>query len=94
MKVFVVAMSAPAAKRQVEQVGIAGDVTRVILEPLAAVGLFALDLPLDEDAPGAVEHGDPLGEDGFESRAGVLHSCSVLPRENGASLGRTGSLGV
>jgi hypothetical protein len=59
---------------QVEQVGIAGDVAQVVLEALAPVGLLPTHLALDQDAPGAVEHGDPLAEEGFESCARVLHS--------------------
>ena len=77
MKVFVVAMSAPAAKYcrwissttsglvRLSRSGIAGDVARVILEPLAAICLLAAHLPLNQDAPRPVEHGDALAEDGL-----------------------------
>src|SRR5207302_65619 len=79
---------------QVEQIRIAAQRAIVILEALAAIGLLTPDLPLDEDAPRTVEHGDALGEDGFQSCARVLHPCSVQPRENGVLVGRAGSLGV
>ena len=46
--------------RDVEQVGVARDVARVIAEALAAIRLLAAHLALDEHAPGAVEDGDPL----------------------------------
>ncbi len=59
--------------REVEQVGIPGDVSRVVAEALAAVGVLAAHLALDEHAPGAVEDGDPLAEDCFESFACVRH---------------------
>ena len=49
--------------RDVQQVGIAGDVVRVVAEPLAAVRLLAAQLALDEDAPRPVEDGDPFAED-------------------------------
>ena len=52
--------------REVEEVGVAGDVARVVAEPVAAVRLLAAHLPLDEHAPGTVEHGDPFAEDCFE----------------------------
>src|SRR5580765_5837731 len=51
---------------QVEQVGVAGDVARVVAEPVAAVRLLTTHLPLDEHAPGAVEDGDPFAENGLE----------------------------
>ena len=81
--------------RQVEQVRIARDVARVVLEPLAAVGLLTLELALDEHAPRAVEHGDALAEDGFESCARVLQFGSLLlPKENRTLRKARGSLGV
>src|SRR5205814_2294952 len=70
--------------RQVEEVRIAGDVAGMVLEALAAIRLLAADVTLDENAPRAVEQGDPLGEDGFQSCARVLHPLFLLPRENGA----------
>ena len=51
--------------REVEQVGVAGDVERMVLEALAAVGLLAANVALDEHAPGAVEHDDPLAKESF-----------------------------
>ena len=85
MKVFVVAMSAPAAKyaswisattvglREVQEVGVALHVVRVAPEALSAVLLLREPSPVDEDAPGPVEHEDPLGEEGFELCADVCH---------------------
>ena len=81
--------------RQVEQVGIACKVAGMVLEPLAPVGLLALDLALDEHAPRTVEHRDALAEDGFESCARVLQVGSLLrPRENRTLRKARGSLGV
>ena len=79
---------------EVEQVGIAGDVAWVILEPLTAVGLLASDLPLDEHAPRPVEHGDALAEDGFESCARVLHSLLRSAWRERHLVRCAGSLGV
>jgi hypothetical protein len=60
---------------QVEQVGVAGDVARVVAEALAAVGLLASDLALDQHAPRAVEDRDPVRQQRFEAfaRAHGLH---------------------
>src|SRR5262249_12984798 len=55
---------------QVQKVGVAGDVARVVAEPLAAVRLLPAHLPLNEHAPGTVEDGDPFPENGFKP----LHS--------------------
>ncbi len=89
MNVFVVAMSAPAAKyspwmraisvglRQVEQVRVAGQVVAVVAEPLAAVALLPAHLALQEHAPRAVEDGDALPEDRFEPFSRVLHLRSL-----------------
>jgi hypothetical protein len=49
--------------RDVEQVWIARNVAPVVAEALAAVGVLALHVALDQDAPGAVEDGDPPLED-------------------------------
>src|SRR5207248_374512 len=57
----------------VQEVGVSGDVVRVVAEPLAAVGLLSAQLALDQHAPGAVEHRDSLAKDGFESLARSLH---------------------
>ena len=63
--------------RDVQEVGVAGDVVRVVAEPLAAVRLLPAQLALDEDAPGAVEDGDPFAEDAFEALTRFRHS--LLP---------------
>ena len=49
--------------RDVQQIGVAGDVVRVLAEPLAPVRLLAAQLALDEDAPRPVENDDPFTED-------------------------------
>ena len=77
--------------RQVEQVGIAGDVERMVAEALASVLLLAAHTPLDQHAPRPVEDGDALSEDGFEPFPRVLHS-RLLTRGPGAVL--SGALGV
>ena len=104
VKVFVVAMSAPAAKyeswisvtisglREVEEVGVALDVARVLAEALAAVLLLGELPPVDEHAPRPVEDEDPLGEQlldlcGRPSRIG----SRLESREPGRP---AGSLGV
>jgi hypothetical protein len=51
--------------RQVEHVGVAGDVVRMFPEALAAVRILPTDVALDEHAPRAVEDGDPLPEKTF-----------------------------
>ena len=83
-------MSAPAAKysswmrdddvrpREVQQVGIARDVARMVAEALAAVRLLAAHLALDQHAPGAVEHRDPLAENGASSFCRVPGICIQL----------------
>ena len=78
--------------RQVQQVGVAGHVARVVGEALAAVRLLPAHLALDEDAPRPVEHGDPPLEDLAESVAYVAH-VGLLPREC-VSGPLAGSLGV
>ena len=81
--------------REVEQVGIAGDVARVVAEALAAVRVLAAHLALDEHAPGAVEHGDPLAEDCFEFVARVRHRFAPDQRPYCRERPRAlGSLGV
>ena len=63
--------------RDVQEIGVARDVVRVLAEPLAPVRLLAAQLALDEDAPGAVEHGDPFAEDALEALTRFRHSiCS------------------
>ena len=51
--------------RQVQEVGIAGDVLRMFGEALAAVGILTADIALDEHAPGPVEDDDPLPQEAF-----------------------------
>ena len=58
---------------EVEEVGIALDVVRMRGEALAAVLLLGEPAPMDEHAPGAVEHEDSLGEEFLELCADVLH---------------------
>ncbi len=48
--------------REVEEIGIAGEVVRVILEPLAPVSLLPLDRLLDQDAVRPVQQDDSLVE--------------------------------
>src|SRR5439155_8210672 len=77
---------------QVEKVGIAGDVARMVAEALAAVRLLSPHLPLNEDAPGTVEHRDPFTEDGFEpfhtrDGTGVTLGCRFVREvHDGATL--------
>ena len=63
--------------RDVQQVGISRDVVRMVAEPLAAVRVLPPQLALDQHAPGAVEHGDPLAENCFESLTRSLHFRSL-----------------
>ena len=51
--------------REVQQIGVARDVMRVVAEALAAVRVLPAHVALDEHAPGAVEDGDPLAEESF-----------------------------
>jgi hypothetical protein len=73
--------------RQVEQVGIAGDVARVVLEALAAVGLLPADVPLDEHAPRPVEHDDPLVEKVSQLFGPVRHPRSACRKSRGHTAG-------
>jgi hypothetical protein len=70
---------------QVEEIGVAGDVVRVVAEALAPVGLLPAQLALDEHAPGPVQDGDPLAEAGFESLTRIRHFAAPVcrPRERG-----------
>ena len=78
--------------RQVEQVGVARDVARVVAEALAAVRLLPADVPLDQDAPRSVEQDDPLVEQSLEMFDPVGHRAP-LPKESTDRCAR-GSLGV
>ena len=73
LEVVVVDVAHDLGARDVEDVGIAGDVARVVAEALAAVRVLAAHLALDEHAPGAVEDGDALAENRFEFFARVPH---------------------
>jgi len=69
---------------QVEQVGIALDVPRVLAEALAPPLLLGQAAVLEQHAPRAVEDGDPFGEECFQSVARVLQTVRLLaqgPRE-------------
>ncbi len=72
--------------RQVEQVGIAGDVARMVGEALAAVVGVLEPGALQHGSPRAVEHDDPLvGEDASSLFARVLaHVYAPVPKEVGA----------
>jgi hypothetical protein len=70
----------------VQQVGVAGDVLRVIPEPVAAVGLLAAHLALDEHAPRPVEDRDSFSEDLLQR----FHRLPLVPGSGALS----DSLGV
>ena len=53
--------------REIEDVRVAGDVARVVAEAVAAVRLLPAHFALNQHAPGAVEHGNPFAQDGFET---------------------------
>ena len=88
MKVFVVAMRAPAAKyarwmsridlriREVEQVGVARHVARVVAEPFAAVRLLPAHVALDQHPPRAVEEHD-LALEERRQPLGRAHATSI-----------------
>ena len=80
-EVVVVDLRDDLRSRHVEQIGIARHVARMVAEPLAAVRLLAAHLPLDQDAPGAVEDRDPVAEDCVDCGARVRHSLSLPPTE-------------
>ena len=81
--------------REVEQVGIAPDVVRVVGEALAAPFLLGDPAALEQHAPGSVEHDDPLVEKVLQpvdplvpiSRSPPIESREPRP-------GSRGSLGV
>ena len=70
--------------RQVEEVGIALDVARVVAKALAAVLVLRELAPVDEHTPGAVEDEDPLGEKVLELFADVLHEYGSRLQRSGA----------
>src|SRR4029078_7640450 len=63
--------------RDVQEIGVAGDVVRVVTKPLAPVCLLAAQLALDEDTPRPVENGDPFAEDALSALTRLRHS--LLP---------------
>ena len=84
--------------REVEKVGVAAHVARVLREALAPVLLFREAALVDEHAPRPVEDEDPLGEKLFQVFACVLHAAPSKcndSRLRGREPGRlSGSLGV
>ena len=56
---------------QIEQVGVALDVAVVPGEPLPSEVLLGKTPTLEQDAPGAVEHDDALGEERVKAVSGV-----------------------
>src|SRR5918994_957973 len=79
--------------RDVEDVGIARERSRVVGEPLAAVRLLAFDLALDQHSPGPVEHDDPLVEKLPELLDPFAQRKRSRPKE-GRERELRGSLGV
>ena len=77
---------------QVEQVGVAGDLARMVGEALAAVVGVLEPGALQHGPPRAVEHEDPLVEKCFESVARVAHVSLPYPKRREPRL--AGSLGV
>ena len=65
---------------QVEQVGVALDVARVVAKPLAAVVGLREPPAVDEHAPGAVEDDDPPVQDLSQS-VGRAHVSSFADRD-------------
>ncbi len=65
--------------REVEQVGVAGDVARMVAEPLAAIRLLPAHVPLDQHAPRTVEHPDPIAEEGVYSVSRVHQRHRLRP---------------
>ncbi len=80
--------------RQVQQVGIAGEVARMVAEALAPVRVLAADLALDHHAPRPVEDGDPFGEKPFQSVACAAQETVRLPPKEVREPVLAGSLGV
>ena len=74
--------------REVQEVGIAGEVARVVGEPLAPVCLLPLDRLLDQDAVRAVEHDDPLVQEILELFDRCLHENAPVLKSAGAEAPR------
>ena len=70
--------------REVQEVGIAGDVVRVIPEAFAAVVAVGEGPGLDRRPIGAVEHEDPFGQQRLESFSHGSTLASVLRRDQQA----------
>src|SRR4029079_1183670 len=72
--------------REVEEIGIARHIVRMLTETLAAVGVLAAQLALDQHAPGAVEHDDSLLQDLLETLTRFRHSSAPVEsaRERGS----------
>ena len=74
--------------RQVQEIGIALDVARVLAEALAPVLVLGQLAPVDEHAPGPVEHEDALGQKAASScSANVLHENDSRLKRSGAGEG-------
>src|SRR5207249_2674235 len=65
--------------RQVEEIGVALDVERVVAEALAPEIGLAQPAILEQHAPGAVEHGDALPEELSQTVAGIHLGPSAPP---------------
>ena len=108
MNVFVVAMSAPAAKyaswvseiegrpREVQDVRVALDVAPVVAKKLASVVRLGEPTTVDEDAPRPVEHDDAPVEDLSQpfGRGHVSPSGAAFRLESPTEVRAGGSLGV
>ena len=93
VEVGVVELGDDLRVREVQEVGVALDVLRVLAESLAAVLRFREPASVDEDAPRTVEHEDALGEKLLHLYANVCHIASG-PKGAGSRSRRSGSLGV
>jgi len=80
--------------RDVQEVGVAGDVVRVVAEPVAAVRLLPAQLALDEHAPRAVEDGDSLAEDLLETLTRIRHHTTPVDSARERGPAPTSALGV
>ena len=78
---------------QVEEIGIALDVVRMVAEALAPILLLREAATMDEDTPRPVEHEDSLREERLHVCAGVFHEFGSRLRGREPE-GSRGSLGV
>jgi hypothetical protein len=101
VNVFVVAMSArfevrvvevghDAGLREVQEVRIALDIVRVVLEPLAAERLLREPAPLQQHPPGAVEDHDAFIQEGGEV-VGAAHAPHPSGTEEAMTNGHSSS---